>query len=61
MVEGGPSENPIVLNEKEDKGSSPPTNSVTEHPTEPSRLLRSCPSRRQIKIEPEFVYKNLFE
>ena len=42
---GGSAENPILLDEEEDKENSPPTTStpVSERPTQPPALLRSCP------------------
>ena len=41
MVEWRPSENTILLVEEEDE-NSPSTTSLTERPTQPPRLLRSC-------------------
>ena len=46
--DGGSFENPIVLDEEEDLENSPPTTPVSERPTEPPKLPRSCPFRRQI-------------
>ena len=60
MVEGGSSENPIVLDEEEDKNSSA-TTPVSERPTEPPRLLRSRPFRRRTENVKEFVFRTLFE
>ena len=42
---GGSAENPIVLDEEQDKENFPPAPSTTEsvRPTEPPRLQRSCP------------------
>ena len=41
---GGSAENPILLDEEEDKENSPPptTTPVSETPTQPPALLRSC-------------------
>ena len=61
MREGGSSENPILLDEVEDKVNSPPTTPVSERPTEPPRLLRSHPFGRRIEKVPEFVYRTLSE
>ena len=57
----GPSGNPIVLAEEEDKDNSPPTIPLSERPTEPPRLLISRPFGRQIEAVPELVYRILFE
>ena len=48
MGERGSFENPIVLDEEEDKENSSATTPVSERPTEPPRLLRSRPSCRRI-------------
>ena len=61
MVEGGSSENPIVLDEEDDKENPSATTPVSERPTEPPRLLRSRPSCRRIENVKEFVYRTLFE
>ena len=58
---GGSAENPIVLDEEEDKENAPPTTPVSERPTEPSRLLRSRPFRARIENVPDYVYRNLFQ
>ena len=41
LVGDGSVENPIVLDEEQDKENGPPTTPVSERPTEPPRLLRS--------------------
>ena len=47
---GSSAENPILLDEGEDKDNSPPTRTpVSERPTRPPALLRSCPFRTRIK------------
>ena len=57
MGEGGSSENPILLDEEEDKENSPPTTPASECPTDPPRFLRSRPleegleMRRKLFIE----------
>ena len=60
---GGSAENPILLDEEEDKEkSSPlPTTPVYARPTRPPALLRFCPSGRRIENVPDYVYKNLFQ
>ena len=40
-MEGSSVENPIVLDEEEDKENAVPSTPVSERPTEPSRFLRS--------------------
>ena len=60
MGERESSENPIVLDEKEDKNSSA-TTPVSERPTEPPRLLKSRPFRGRIENVKEFVYRILLE
>ena len=61
MGEGGSSKNPIVLDEEEDKENSPPTNPVSEQPTESPKLRRSRSFRGRIENVPESVYRALFE
>ena len=60
----GSVENPIVLDEKEDKENSAPTTTtitVSERITEPPRLLRSRGSGARIEIVPDYPYRNLFQ
>ena len=58
----GSVENPIVLEEEEeDKENAPPTTPVSEHPTEPPRLLRSRAFGAGIENVPDYVYRNLFQ
>ena len=56
MGQGGSSENPIVLDEEEDKENSPVTIPLSERLTEPTKLLRSRPLERRIEQVPENVY-----
>ena len=56
----GSVENPIVLDEEQDKENAPPTTPVSERPTEPPRLLRSRPFGARIENVPEYVYSYLF-
>ena len=54
-------ENPILLDEEEDKENSPPTTSVSKRPTRTSALLRSRPFRTSTEKVPDYVYKKLFQ
>ena len=56
-------ENPILLDEEEDKeNSAPPTTTpVSERPTRLPALLRSCPFGTRTENVPDYVYKNLFQ
>ena len=56
----GSVENPIVLDEEEDKENAP-TTPVSERSTEPPRLLRSRAFGARIENVPDYVYKNLFQ
>ena len=60
---GGSVENPIVLDEDEDKENSPPTPSTPEsiRPREPPRLQRSRPFGAKIENVSDYVYRNLFQ
>ena len=52
---GGSAENPILLDEEEDMENSPATTPVSERPTRPPALLRSCPLGKRIKNVPDYV------
>ena len=54
-------ENPIVLDEEEDKENAPPTTPMSERPTEPPKLLRSRAFGARIENVPDYVYRNLFQ
>ena len=60
---GGSVENPIVLDEEQDKENSPPIPSTPEsvRPTEPPRLQRSRPFVARIENVPDYVSRNLFQ
>ena len=58
---GGSAENPILLDEEEDKENSPPTTPVPERPTRSPALRRSCPFGTRIENVPYFVFRNLFQ
>ena len=57
----GSVENPIVLDEEQDKENAPPTTPVSEHPTEPPRLKRSRAFGARIENVPDYVYRKLFQ
>ena len=59
----GSVENPIVLDEEEDKENSAPTTTtpVSERPTQRPRLLRNCAFGAGKENLPKFVYRSLFE
>ena len=58
----GSVENPIVLDEEENKESVPPlTTPVSVRPTEPPRLQRSRASGAGIENVPDYVLGNLFQ
>ena len=52
---GGSAENPILLNEDEDKQNSPTTRTVSERPTGPPALLRSPPFGTRTENVPKNV------
>ena len=58
----GSVENPIVLDEMEDKENAPPPPSTSESvsPTEPLRLQRSCAFGARMENVPHCVFRNLF-
>ena len=60
---GGSAENPILLDEEEDKENSPSptTTPVCEKPTRPSALLRIRPFGTRRENVPDYVYRNLFQ
>ena len=62
LMGDGSVENPIVLDEEEDKENSlPPKTSESLRPTEPPRLQRSRPFGTRIENVPDYVYRNLFQ
>ena len=60
LMGDGSVENPIVLDEEEDKEFAPRT-PVSERPTEPSRMQRSRAFGARIENVPDYVYRNLFQ
>ena len=61
LMGDGSVENPIVLDEEQDKENAPLTTPVFEPPTEPPRLLRSRAFGARIENVPDYVHRNLFE
>ena len=61
LIRDGSVENPIVLDEEQDKENAPPTTPVSERPTELPRLLRSRAFGARIENVPDYVYRNLFQ
>ena len=62
LMGDGSVENPIVLDEEEDKENAPPpTTPESVRPTEPPRLQRSRSFGARIENVPDYVYRNLFE
>ena len=62
LLGDGSVENPIVLDEEEDKKNAPPTTTPESvRPTEPPRLQRSRAFGATIENVPDYVYRNLFE
>ena len=58
----GSVENPIVLDEEEDKENAPPLPSTPQsvRPTEPPRLQRSRASGAGIENVTDYLFRNLF-
>ena len=56
---GGSVENPILLDNEEDKENSPPTSPVPERPNRPPALLRSRSFGTRIEKVRDYVYRNL--
>ena len=60
-MEGSLLENPIVLDEEEDKENAPPpTTPQSFRPTEPARLQRSRAFAAGMENVPDFVFRNFF-
>ena len=65
QMEGSTAANPIIVDDEEDKENSAPTTTTattpeSERPTEPPRLLRSCPFGTRLENVPESVYRTMF-
>ena len=62
LMGDGSVENPIVLDEEEDKENAPtPTTPKSVRPTEPTRLQRSRAFGATIENLPDYVYRSLFQ
>ena len=61
LMGDGSAENPILLDEEQDKENAPTTTPVSERPTEPPRLLRVRAFGARIENVPDYVYRNLFQ
>ena len=62
LMGDGSVENPIVLDEEDDKENAPPsTTPESVRPTEPPRLQRSRAFGTRIENVPDYVYRNLFQ
>ena len=59
-MEASSVENPIVLDEEEDKENAAPSRPVSERPTEPPRFLRSRAFGARMENVPDYVFRNLF-
>ena len=58
----GSVENPIMLDEEEDKKNAPlPTTPESVKPTEPPRLQKSCAFGARMENVPEYVFRFLFQ
>ena len=60
LLGDGSVENPILLDEKEDKENAAPTTPESVRPTEPPRLQRSRAFRATMENLPDYVSRNLF-
>ena len=60
LMGDGSVENPIVLDEEQDKENAPPTTPVSERPTEPPRLLRIRAFGARIENVPDYVLEICF-
>ena len=58
---GGSAENPILLDEEEEEEKSPPTTPVSQRPTQPPALLKSCPFGTRIETVPDYFYRVFFQ
>ena len=57
----GTFENPIVLDEKEDKEKAPTSTPESVRPTEHPKLQRNCAFGARIENVPEYVFRNVFQ
>ena len=62
LMGDGSVENPIVLDEEEDKENAPPpTTPESVRPTEPPRLQRGRAFGARMENVPDYVFRNLFQ
>ena len=62
LMGDGSVENPIVLDEEQDKENAPPpTTPESIRPTVPHKLQRSRPIETRIENVPDYIYRNLFQ
>ena len=61
LMGGGSVQNPIVLDEEEDKENAAPSTPEYVRPTEPPRLQRSRAFGARIENVPDCVFRNLFQ
>ena len=61
LMGDGSVENPIVLDEEQDKENPPPTTPVSERPTEPPRLQRSRAFGARVENVPDYASRKLFQ
>ena len=61
LMGDGKVENPIVLDEEEDKENAPPSTPESVRPTEPPRLQRSGAIGAIMENVPDYVFRNLFQ
>ena len=60
LMGDGSVENPILLDEKEDKENAAPTTPESVRPTQPPRLQRSRAFGARMEDVPDYVFRNLF-
>ena len=60
LMGDGSVENPIVLDEEQDKENAPPRTPVSERPTDPPKLLRSRAFGARIENVHDYVFRKLF-
>ena len=60
LMGDGSVENPIVLDEEEDKENAPPSAPESVRPTEPPRLQRSCAFAARMENVPDYFFRKLF-
>ena len=60
LMGDGSVENPILLDEEEDKENAAPKTPKSVRPTEPPRLQRSRAFGARMENVPDYVFRNLF-